>query len=69
MRAVVDRIEGDLAVLLLGDDEFKINMPLKYLPEGVRESDIIDISIRIDHEATENQKKKVEDLLNKLKRK
>jgi hypothetical protein len=66
MKAVVDRIEGDFAILLLGDEEYKVNMPLKYLPERVSESDILHINFRIDHEATEKQKKKVIDLLNKL---
>ncbi len=37
MKAVVDRIEGAAAVLLLGEDEIKLDIPLKLLPQGTRE--------------------------------
>jgi hypothetical protein len=38
MKAVIDRVDGELAVLLLGDQgEFKLNIPLSLLPVGCRE--------------------------------
>ena len=46
MKAVIDRIEGELAVLLMGEDgSIKVNMPLILLPEGCKESDVLDIAI------------------------
>ena len=37
MKAVVDRIEGQIAIVLFGDDEIKADIPLVLLPEGTKE--------------------------------
>jgi len=47
MRAVVDRIEGDIAILLLGDEEIKVNLPRRYLPAGTRESSILTVGFQL----------------------
>ena len=44
-------------------------MPIALLPEGVREGDILDISITIDEEATNDSKERVSSLMDRLKRK
>ena len=68
MKAVIDRVEGELAVLLLGDKgEFRLNFPLSLLPAGCREGDILNISIERDLAATEQTKERVTDLMEKLK--
>jgi hypothetical protein len=70
MRAVIDRVEGDLAVLLLGDKgEFKLNLPRSHLPEGCREGDVLIVSFERDQAATEQTKERVSGLMVKLKRK
>ena len=70
MKAVIDRVEGELAVLLLGDKgEFRLNFPLSLLPEGVKEGDIMSISIERDLAATEQTKERVSGLMDKLKKK
>jgi hypothetical protein len=70
MKAVIDRFEGELAVLLLGDKgEFRLNFPLSLLPAGCREGDILNISIERDPEATGQTKERVTDLMEKLKQK
>jgi hypothetical protein len=70
MKAVIDRVEGEVAVLLLGDKgEFKLNLPLSQLPEGCRESDVLNISIERDPVATEQAKERVSGLMDKLKKK
>ena len=70
MKAVVDRVEGELAVLLLGDKgEFRLNFPLSLLPEGVKEGDVLNISIERDLAATEQTKERVSGLMEKLKQK
>ena len=70
MKAVIDRVEGELAVLLMGDKgEFRLNFPLSLLPAGCREGDILNISIERDPEATEQTKEKVSGLMDKLKKK
>ncbi|OPY51202.1 MAG: hypothetical protein A4E49_02320 [Methanosaeta sp. PtaU1.Bin112] len=59
MKAVIDRVEGELAVVLIGEKgEFKLNIPLSLLPEGSRESDILNISIERDSFETQQVKKK-----------
>ena len=70
MKAVIDRFEGELAVLLLGDKgEFRLNFPLSLLPAGCKEGDILNLSIERDLAATEQTKERVTDLMEKLKKK
>ena len=70
MKAVIDRIEGKLAVLLMGEDgSIKVNMPLILLPEGCREGDVLDIEIRKDENATIEAKNRSKNLIEKLRRK
>lgn len=45
-RAHVDRIEGDRAVLLVGDDgRESISLPARLLPEGTREGAAFDLAL------------------------
>jgi len=68
-KIVIDRIEGDLAVLALyEDDRVKFNFPLQYLPEGVREGDDLQMTCAQDEQSRESEQKRVEDLLKELKR-
>jgi len=70
MKATIDRIEGKMAVLLMGEDgKAKVNMPLSLLPEGCKEGDILSVSIELDPEATEKAKERVSGLMEKLKKK
>ena len=70
MKAVIDRFEGELAVLLLGDKgEFRLNFPLSLLPAGCKEGDILNISIERDLATTEQTKEHVTNLMEKLKQK
>lgn len=70
MKAIIDRIEGNLAVLLIGDDgSIKLNVPLILLPERSQEGDILDIDIHKDEEETEAAKNRVSSLIKKLKNK
>ena len=64
--AVIDRIEGEKAVLLVGDEENQVVWLWKFLPEGVREGDHLAVTIRFDAEATEKARKEAQDLLNQL---
>ena len=67
--ATVDRIEGELAVLLLrGDEKVKFNLPVVFLA-GINEGDVVDIMITNDVAATEEAKDRVMSLTEKLKRK
>jgi len=69
MKATIDRFEGELAVLLMGDERVKVNMPHSLLPEGCKEGDILNISIERDPEATQQARERVSGLMEKLKKK
>lgn len=62
--AYIDRFEGDLAVLLLGDDLKKINFPSKYLPQDLHEGDYIKITISYDEQKTSEAEAEALALLN-----
>ena len=66
MRAVVDRIENQTAVLLFGDKEIKVNMPLKLLPAGTREGSFLQVDFTLDREGEAAQREKISNLLDKL---
>ena len=67
MKAVIDRIEGKLAVLLM--ESTKVNMPLILLPEGCKEGDVLDVSIKKNVKATLKAKNRSKGLIEKLKKK
>lgn len=70
MKAVIDRIEGEVAVVFLGDKgEFRLNIPLTQLPDGCNEGDILKVSFERDPVATEQTKERVSGLMEKLKKK
>jgi hypothetical protein len=67
-KLVIDRIEGDLAVLVLYDDDgVKFDLPLRYLPDGVREGDHLLMNFREDEASRASEQKRVDDLLKELK--
>ena len=69
-KVTLDRIEEDIALLLVSDEEkIRINIPLFLLPEGSKEGDILDIAITRDVRETEDAKERVSSLLEKLKSK
>lgn len=69
MKAVIDRFEGDLAVILIGGEEIKVNIPRQLLPAGTHEGSWLKISFELDPEGTKKQETKIKGLLEKLKNK
>ena len=69
MKASIDRIEGTTAVLIPMDDEsLQLSVPLKLLPIGCREGEILLIAIERDLKATRAAKERVKSLVEKLKK-
>jgi hypothetical protein len=67
MKAVVDRIEQNLAVLLLKPDEkIEFTLPSEVL-QGIKEGDIVDIAVSKDEPATREARAKSTELAEKLK--
>ena len=60
---IVDRFESDFAVCEIEEGVFA-DIPLKALPDGVHEGDVIKISV--DKDETESRKKNINNLMNRL---
>lgn len=69
MKAVVDRIENQIALVLLGDEEIKIDIPLALLPEGTKEGSFLKVTFELDPAGEQAQREKISALLDKLKNK
>lgn len=66
VKAVLDRFEGDKAILLLGDDEIAVNWPRELLPAGACEGHILWLTGTVDEEATRQARAEGEELLRQL---
>lgn len=62
-KLIIDRFEGDFAVCETEELKF-IDIPKAALPGGVKEGDVITISI--DKSETDKRKEKIEGLMNSL---
>lgn len=70
MKVTVDRIESGIAVLLIRPEEkYSLEIPVDYLPEETRESDILSVDFKREINETEEAKERVRDLIEKLKNK
>lgn len=66
IQAVIDRFEGNKAVLLVGDDEVQVVWPKHILPVEVQEGDILQIDLQIDAKATAAVRMEAENLLKQI---
>jgi hypothetical protein len=69
MRAVMDRFEEAFAVVLVGPEEVELHIRKEELPEGSQEGSVLLLEFSLDTQGGVRQRKKVEHLLDKLKRK
>lgn len=66
-KATLDRIEEDVAVLVVEGRE--VTRPLRELPPGVREGDVLDLdTLAVDTEATEALRQQVREARARAKR-
>jgi len=63
MQVIIDRFEGNFAVVELPDGS-TIEVPIELFPENIKEGDIVEIKINSD--ATEEQRKNIETKFNSL---
>jgi hypothetical protein len=69
MKATVDRLEGDYAVLLARPNEHEqILMPRRLFP-SLKEGDIVDIVVTIDKMSSDEARERVSSLIERLKKK
>lgn len=65
-KAVVDRFEGEYAVVFLGDEEYQIDIPRRFLPPGTMEGDVLRLQWSIDPEETKRRRRRVKGLIDEL---
>ena len=63
MRITIDRLEGNIAVVVLENGEI-VNIPRKILPAEAKEVDIIDITV--NRKKTDKRKTEIRNLENEL---
>ncbi|MBD3359760.1 MAG: DUF3006 family protein [Candidatus Buchananbacteria bacterium] len=68
LKATVDRLEADNAVLILEDGQ-KLIIPLKYLADNIKESDVVHLNISLNPIETEFKQKQAKDLLQEILKK
>ena len=67
IKALIDRFEGETAVLLLGEEEQEsAELPKSFLPAGSKEGDILKIRIILQSRRTKEAKLKVAEKLSAL---
>ncbi|AUG56419.1 DUF3006 domain-containing protein [Acetivibrio saccincola] len=63
MKVVIDRFEGNYAVVEL-EDKRVCSMPVELLPKGAKEGSVI--RIELDTEETDKRKERIQKLMDKL---
>ena len=68
VKATIDRIEADQAVLLLvtSQGEVQVNWPVALLPQGAGEGSKLDFLVNENRDAEAEARQRVSDLLDKL---
>ncbi len=64
---MIDRFEGEYAVVLFGEDEIKVDIPKILLPEGSKEGSWLKVSFELEIEREKKQRQKMQSKLDKLK--
>ncbi len=65
--AVVDRFEGDYAVIFWAEKEHKFDLPRKHLPSSVTEGAVLEIRIEMDSQKTHCRTQRLQKRLDKLR--
>ena len=66
VKAFVDRIEGDTAVLLVGDALDEVNVPRRFLPPDAAEGSALIVRFQVDQDAATERKQRIARLIEEL---
>jgi len=58
MKSIIDRFEGDYAILLVGDNEIQLDVPKDLLPDDAKEGDWLNIKFELDRDETERRRER-----------
>lgn len=67
MIAVIDRIEGKLAVLEMEGGAGYIEVPVKFLPAGVKDGNVLRVTFEQDTEEEQKRKDKAKEIQDRLR--
>ncbi|HEY3315544.1 MAG TPA: DUF3006 domain-containing protein [Bacillota bacterium] len=65
MKVIVDRIEGELAVLEWGDST--VELPAAELPAGAREGSVLTVRLELDEDETARRRREAEATIKRLR--
>ena len=66
--ATIDRFEGEVAVLVVGEEEIPVNVYCSDQPEGAEQRDVLRLEATIDREETERRRESIQEKIERLKR-
>lgn len=66
--ATIDRFEGDVAVLLVGEEEAAVNVPRSDLPTDAKQGDVLRLEASVDADETRRRRESVRERIERLKR-
>ncbi len=67
VKGYIDRIEDDIAVMYIGDNEdFKIDIPIKFLPHNIKEDTRLTINFTIDTTSNTDTANEIQEMRKKL---
>ena len=69
MKAVIDRIEENIAVILFEEQKLQIDVPVELLPSNIKEGTWLNVNFTVDDDFTAEMYRKNKELLEKIKRK
>jgi hypothetical protein len=64
--AIVDRIEGDVAVLEMIEPTFTFEFPVELLPDGIEESNAVEVDFKERPEIQEAREEEIQQLQDEL---
>ncbi len=67
-QAIIDRIEGDTAVLIFGEDKTPFEFPAELLPPSASEGSILSFNIKELKTETKKTKEEIQKIIKKLKK-
>ena len=68
MKMTIDRIDGNIAVLMSREDEsLRITVPILLLPLGSREGDIISMTLDADPAETKSARDRITGIVNRMR--
>lgn len=66
--ATIDRFEGEVAILLVGEEAIPVNVPRSDLPDDAEQGDVLRLKATTDREETERRRESVQEKIERLKR-